>query len=395
VAKRGVDDRVPAGGPRTGSRPRARVLLGIRDMSLQEEILDYLDRDPRLDIVGAASELDRLARLLADGAPHATVLCPQLCREVRHPATAGRTGSIIVVAEELSVQVLREAIDAGARGVFGWPEERAELARTVGELPSDDALGRTARGLVIGVYGARGGAGATFVATHVAAALADGGRSCALIDLDTSFAGLTVALGIGADDATRDFSDLVPVADELSLEHVEDALYRHPRGFSVLLGDTEGHESLDIPVALCRDAVGLLAGSFDAIVLHLPRALDDVTRAGVRMADQLLLVSSLDLFSLYGARRAVAALGLNVPNGRCRLVINRMTRAAVTPTDVQRVVGIDDWIGVRFDSAVARAQDRGELLPRRSRRAGADLRSLVSQLDVRSSPADTNREALR
>jgi Flp pilus assembly CpaE family ATPase len=393
VAKRGVDDRSPARRPRPGSRSRARVLLGIRDMALQGEILDYLDRDPRLDIVGAVSELDRLARLLAGEAPHATVLCPQLCREVRHPATAGRAGSIVVVAEELSVQVLREAIDAGAQAVFGWPEERAELARTVAALPSEDPLGRAARARVIGVYGARGGAGVTFVATHVAATLADRGRNCALIDLDTSFAGLTVALGIDANDPVRDFGDLVPVADELSLEHVEDALYRHPRGFSVLLGAAEGHETLNIPVGLCRHAVGLLAGSFDAVVLHLSRALDDVTRAAVHLADQVLLVSTLDLFSLYGARRAVGALGLNVPSGRCRLVINRISKASVTPADVRRVLGIDDWIGVRFDSAVARAQDKGELLPIRARRAGADLRTLVSQLDSPSRLDDTNREA--
>jgi pilus assembly protein CpaE len=364
-------------------------------MALQEEILDYLDRDPRVEVIGAVSEIDRLARVMADGSPDATIVCPGLCRDVRHPATVGRAGAIIVVAEELSVQVLREAIDAGARGVFGWPEERAELARTAAEIPSEDSLGRASRGQVIGVYGARGGAGATFVATHIAAGLADRGRSCALIDLDTSFAGLTVALGVAADDPVRTFGDLVSVADELALDHLEDALYRHPRGFSVLLGSTEGRDAPDIPIGVYQGAIGLLAESFDVIVLHLPRSLDDVTRAAVRMADQVLLVSTLDLFSLYGARRAVVALGLNVPAGRCRLVINRMSKASVTPADVQRVVGIEDWVGVRLDPAVARAQDRGELLSTRARRAGADLRSLVHELDSGLRPGDVSQEALK
>jgi pilus assembly protein CpaE len=362
-------------------------------MALQEEVLDYLDRDPRVDVVGAVSEPDRLARLIRDAAPHVTVVCPDLSRQVRHPATSGRAGAIIVVAEEMSVSILREAIDAGARGVFGWPEERAELARMVAELPAQDPLGGTARGVVIAVYGARGGAGATFVATHLAAALADRGRSCALVDLDASFAGLTVALGIGADDPVRTIGDLVPVVDELSPEHLEDALYRHPRGFSVLLGAAEGSEGVATPVGLYRGSVGLLAGTFETIVLHLPRAIDDVTRTGVGLSDQVLLVSTLDLFSLYGARRAIGALRLNEPPGRCRLVINRMGRASVTPRDVQRVLGIEDWAGVRFDSWVARAQDRGELLPAKSRRAGADVRSLVSQLDSLPRPERAMREA--
>jgi pilus assembly protein CpaE len=392
VGKSMVEGRVPVDRPRPGSSSRPRVLLGIGDMSLQEEVLDYLDRDPRIEVVGAVSEPDRLAKLIADAAPNVTVVCPDLSRQV-HPSIGGRAGAIIVVAEEMSVPILREAIDAGAQGVFGWPEERADLARTVAELPSHDPLGRAARGQVIAVYGARGGAGATFVATHVAAALADRGRSCALVDLDTDFAGLTVALGIGADDPVRTFGDLVPVVDELSPEHLEDALFRHRRGFSVLFGAAEGTEGAAIPVGLYRGSVGLLAGTFDAIVLHLPRALDNVTRAGVGIADKVLLVSTLDLFSLYGARRAIAALGLKEPAGRCRLVINRMARASVTPRDVQRVLGIEDWAGVRFDSAVARAQDRGELLPARSRRAGADMRSLVAQLDSWPPPDDGIGEA--
>jgi pilus assembly protein CpaE len=387
VGKRMVEDRVPVDRSRPVPASRPRVLLGIGDGSLQEEVLDYLDRDPRVDVVGAVSEPDRLAKLIADAFPDVTVVCPDLSRQV-HPSTGGRAGAIIVVAEEMSVPILREAIEAGARGVFGWPEERADLARTVAELSSQDPFARADRGQVIAVYGARGGAGATFVATHVAAALADRGRHCALVDLDADFAGLTVALGMGADDPVRTIGALVPVVDELSPEHLDDALFRHPRGFSVLFGGAEEEESVAIPVGLYRGAIGLLAGTFDTIVLHLPRSFDNVTRAGVEIADRVLLVSTLDLFSLYGARRAIAALGLNEPAGRCRLVINRMARASVTPRDVQRILGIEDWVGVRFDSAIARAQDRGELLPKRSRRAGADMRSLVTQLDSWPRPDD-------
>lgn len=358
-------------------RSRVRVLLAVKDLALQEEILDFLDRDPRLDVVGATSEPDRLARLVADMAPDATVVCPLLSRLVRHPATIGRAGAILVVTEEMNVPLLRESIEVGARGVFEWPEERGQLAQNIAVIPSEQAIGG-GRGRVIAVYGVRGGAGATFVATHLAAALADRGRRCALVDLDVVFAGVTVALGIRAEEASRTITDLAPVVDELTQEHVEDALYPHPRGFSVLLGP---EEASSIPSELFRRSIGLLAGSFDMIVLHLPRVLDQAARTCVRMSDRMLLVATLDLFSLYGARRAMAPLGLREPGTWCRLVINRLGRAAITPKEVQRVLGVGDWSGVRIDTAVARAQDRGELLSTRARRAGADIRALARLLD--------------
>jgi Flp pilus assembly CpaE family ATPase len=363
------------------SRSRARAMLGIKDLALQEEVLDYLDRDPRIEVVGTASQADRLARLIADLSPQATVVCPDFSRDLRHPAATRRAGAILIVTEEMSVPVLREAIDAGARGVFGWPEERAELAQAIAKVPSEEPVGGAGRARVIAVYGARGGAGVTFIATQLAAALADRGRRCALVDLDTGFAGLTVALGVRSDESVRTVADLAPVVEELSPQHLEDALYQHPRGFSVLLGPGEDLHAAPITSGLYQGSIGLMAGSFDVIVLHLPRILDDLARTGAVMADEVLLVATLDLFSLYGARRALLSLRLDEPRGRCRLVLNRVSRGPVTPLDAQRVLGLTNWVGVRFDAAVARAQDKGELLSSGARRAGADVRSLAKLID--------------
>lgn len=363
-----------------GRLARARVALGIADQALQQEVLDHLDRDPQIDVVGAALGPDRLVRLIIDSAPDVTVVCPVLSRDLRHPALNERTRGVLVVAEKLNVSVLREAIEMGASGVFSWPEERHDLTRVIGKLRSDEPAKGAHRGRVIAVYGARGGAGATFLATHLAAAFADRGRRCALVDLDDDFAGLTVALGIGQDDRPRTIADLAPVMEELSPDHVEGALHLHPRGFNVLLGPPED-AARTCPPGLYQGVIGLLASSFEVVVLHLPRMVDGVVRTGVAMSDEVLLVATLDLFSLYGARRAMASLGLNEPPGRCRLVINRLGRAPVTARDAQRVLGLPNWVGVRLDPVVRRAQDRGELLRAKARRAGADVRALAKLLD--------------
>lgn len=371
----------PADDPSGWPARRARVVIGIHDLGFHQEVLDYLERDPRIEVVAALTEAGRLLKALDDSHVDMAVLCPTLASDIRHPSASGYGKGLVLVAEEMTVPVLREAIDVGASGVFCWPEERDELSRLIARSRTGRPEEGRRRGRVLAIYGARGGAGTTFVATHLSAVLADEGRRVVLVDLDSSFADVTVALGIGPDQETRTIADLVPVMDELGPDHIEDALFAHARGFSVLLAPSEVEAGLELPSGLYSACVALLAGACDEVVLHIPRATDDVARAGIGMSDDVLLVIALDLFSLYGARRAMTRLRMNEPSGRCRIVINRAGRAEVAPRDVERVLGLSPVASLRFDPAIRRAQDRGGLLSPKAGRAGRDLRALARLID--------------
>jgi Flp pilus assembly CpaE family ATPase len=356
---------------------RTRVLIAIRDMGFHQEVLDFFERDPRVDVVGAVTQRDALFRIESKTGPDVTIACPVVTREVQHPSAGGRTRNLIVVGEEMTVPLLRDAIDAGAKAVFAWPEEREELARTIALLAGGDDWASAPRGRVLAVFGPRGGSGTTFIASHLAAALAEQGNRCVLVDLDGCFADVSVALGIAPGQDVRTIADLVPVTRELEPDHVEDALFRHPRGFAALLAPPEPVQAPGIPSGLYSGTVALLALSHDVVVLHTPRCLDDVARTGLRMADEILLVVSPDLFSLYSARRAMSALGLQGSGGRCRVVINAHARGDIGFAEIEDILGVRPSAAVRFDPAVSRAQDRGELLRPRSHRAWRDVQVLA------------------
>jgi Flp pilus assembly CpaE family ATPase len=380
-----ISPEVLPGGRHAASRPlpmrtKARVYLGIRDLGFHQEVLSFLERDPRLDVVGSVTDPAELVRRLAQANPEVTVLCPMMGRALAHPAVARRARAVLLVAEEMTVPVLREAIEAGAHGVFAWPEERFELAEAVARARRSRSEPASSRGRVVAVYGARGGAGATFLASHLAAAMAGRGERTVVVDLDAQFADLTVALGVPHDEGIRTIADLVEVADELAPDHLEDVLYAHPRGFSALLGPIEGGTVTQVPPGLYPGCLALLAGSFDVVLALVPRALDPLAKAAIRMADEVLLVVTLDLFALFGARRALSTLQMNEPPGRCRVVVNRASRSDVTVTDVERILGIRPTTVVRFDASVRRAQDRGELLPARARRVGRPVEGLAKTL---------------
>src|SRR6202023_2975888 len=92
---------------------------------------DWLDRDSRVDVVGASGEPDRLLQLFSRQPSDVALLCPLMARQLAHPAARPQLPRVLLVAQEMTVPVLRDAIEMGAQGVFAWPDEREELLEVV------------------------------------------------------------------------------------------------------------------------------------------------------------------------------------------------------------------------------------------------------------------------
>jgi len=338
----------------------SRIVLALEVPEVAEEVMQFLDRTGRVRVVGTAVDGAQLAEAVRQLEPDVVVAGPRLVG-----AREGLNGSgLLIVDTSQSVGTLRRAIRAGAAGFYLWPAEREELALAAGraqvarpEDASDDAR-------VLAVYGPRGGTGTTFVASHLAAALAQREQRCVLVDLDISFADLTSALGVPADEQVRTIAELGPLADELSPHHIDEALWRHPRGFEVLLASAGGSTRLGVNAHLYRRAIDVAARMCDVMILHVPRALDDVALTGLERAARILVVLGLDVLSFRDAKHAVSAADLD---GRCSFVVNRATRSTITPRDVERVFGEPPLAVLPVDRRVAAAQDQGRLLPMRGR----------------------------
>jgi pilus assembly protein CpaE len=285
--------------------------------------------------------------------------------------------ALLAVDTAESVGGLRSAMRAGARGFFVWPSERDELALAAARVSvRHDEEARVGRARAIAVYGSRGGCGTTFLATHLASAFARLGKDCVLVDMDADFAQVSMALGVPREPAPRTIEDLAPVVHELSAEHLRDVLWEHPQGFRVLLAPASPTTSIGAGhFAAC---VETLSGRADVVLMHLPHGLDEVSRAGVAAADQVLVVLTLDVLSFHGARRLLAAHG---EDERFRFVVNRAARSEIVPGDVERVFGRKPVALIPEDGSIAEAQDRGRLIPPRGRTGRAVARLARSSLE--------------
>ena len=92
---------------------------------------------------------------------------------------------------------------------------------------------------LVAVAGAKGGVGCTTVALHLALAAARGapGRPVCLVDLDLQKGDLRAFTDT---PYRRSIADLVEVADELSVRHLQETLYTHRDGVRLLLAPDHG-----------------------------------------------------------------------------------------------------------------------------------------------------------
>jgi Flp pilus assembly CpaE family ATPase len=351
----------------------ARVVLALEEHDVAEEVMHFLDRSGVARVVATASDDRQLLEAVRQLEPDAVVAQPSLVT-----AGAVRARAVLAIDTRESVASLRAAIRAGARGYYVWPGERAALAEATASTVAPAAVaGR--RATVVAVHAPRGGAGCTFVATHLAAALARRG-DCVLVDADLAYGDVSPAIGAPAEDV-HSSADLVPLLDELDADRVAEALWLHSSGFRALLAPPADAADPVDAAALAR-VVGAVATTADTVVVHLPRGLESTVPALVPAADRVLEVLSLDVLSFRAAQRAIDAFGrAGVAPGKVGVVVNRAARAEITPADVTRVFGVAPLAVLPLDRAVPRAQDHGKLLPARGRMGRAFDRLATNVLE--------------
>lgn len=347
----------------------ARVVLAVDEHDVAEEVLHFLDRAGGAQVVATAVDERQLAEAVRQLEPDAVVASPSLLRRGTPPGAC----PILAVDTRESVGSLRAAIRVGARGFYLWPEEREDLvaaSRRTASAAVDGAEG----GRIVAVLGSRGGAGTTFLATHLSAAFARRRLDCVLVDVDTVFDDIGAAIGVPVDEPVPTLVDLL-LDDGIG---GQSRPWTHPAGFRVVPGSLDPGTDAPDP----DDVVGLLdatARSSDVVVAHLPRTVTPLGRVVLARADEIVVVLTLDVGSFRAAKRAIVVLDVEE---RCRFVVNRAARADVAVADVQRVFGRPALGVVPASSSVRAAQDRGTLLPPRGRIARAVDRIAASLVEA-------------
>lgn len=343
-----------------------RVVLAIEAPEVLDEVLHFLDRSGAVRVVATADGERQIVDAVTQLEPDLVIAEPRF-------AGAVPTGTpCVAIASRESIAALRAAIAAGVRGFTVWPEERDRLMEHVNGF-AVGAKHLERRATVLATHASRGGAGCTFVATHLARAAASNDRSVVLIDVDPFGGDVATALGLGeGTEGLHPVSELCDVVDEMTPGSFTDVVFEHHEGFGVIVAAPPDAPAPD-ERSVAR-VIDLAAASADVVVLHTALGTDPVTRTALRAADAVIEVLALDIASFRATVRTLARLAPDAVEDRTSFVVNRATRGEVVPADVERVFGRAPDAIVPLDASVPRLQDHGRLLPPRARAARAVMR---------------------
>jgi pilus assembly protein CpaE len=295
-----------------------RLLLAIADRDVASSAAALAQEGEGLEVVAMVEEAEEVTRalrrfdvdvvVLHDALGAVPVL--DLAREI---GQAFPEAGLVLIAADESSEFMRAAMQAGLRDVVSLPLSLEQLEssvraaaqwsralrdRVAGEESAAGALG----GQLIAVAGAKGGVGTTTVALQLALAAirAAPGRPVCVVDFDLQKGDLRAYLDL---PHRRSVVDLVEVAAEISVRHLQETLYTHNEGFRVLLAPDEGERGEEIDSGVARAVLNAVKARHALTVVDLGAQVSEASAIGAEIANHVAIVTTPDVVALRGVRR--------------------------------------------------------------------------------------------
>jgi pilus assembly protein CpaE len=236
--------------------------------------------------------------------------------------------AVFALHQQLDHQLILNAIRAGAKEFVQYPADASALNSAFDRMWRQYCLihnPEAHKEKLIVVYGNKGGMGATTIAVNLAVEfqLASQSPVC-LLDADQNFCNTSGWLNLSP---THSLSDLAKSGtggvDDTLLNQL---LTHHESGLSILYGchNVEDTSPGGLPQHLWEPLLDSLRNKFRTVIVDLPsRNVDPVHQWLVDQADHVLMVSQIDVLSLFQTRQYLELVRQHMPIEKFQLIINR------------------------------------------------------------------------
>jgi pilus assembly protein CpaE len=340
---------------------KIRVLI-VDDVQESRENVERLLRfEPNIEIAGSASRGQDAIELTIAKKPDIVLMdvnMPDMDGIVATRAIMSQSPStgVIMMSVLNEPDVLRRSMLAGAREFLVKPFSLEELLSSIqnvhvstprlivqhGPIPetagtpasgSNGTITRSGgRARVITVASVKGGVGRSMIASNLAVALQ---RECdlnvALVDGNISFGDIGVMMNV---TDTKTILDAVPYLRQIEPELIANITAQHATGVTLLLAPPSPQEAEVVTPDLVKSILSTMMSMFDVIIIDSRASFDDITIGFFDDSDVLLLVVTMDMTAIKGARQFVEVTELlGYPSDRVRLVLNRSNTYSGIPAE--------------------------------------------------------------
>ena len=139
----------------------------------------------------------------------------------------------------------------------------------------------------------------------------------------------------------RSAVDLVEVADEISVRHLQETLYTHKEGFRVLLAPDDGERAEEVNALAARPILSAVKARHALTIVDLGATVSEASAIGAEIANRVLVVTQPDVASLRGVKRLLELwkrLQVREGDEDVLVVLNRASRKLEVQPDLARKV---------------------------------------------------------
>lgn len=246
---------------------------------------------------------------------------------------------MIVIGKKDHHEAMRAAMKAGARDFLVEPVQLDDLISSIGQVINElENAGREDDGNLIVIMNAKGGSGASLLASNIAHMLTvTMDKHTVLMDLDTQFGSPGQYLDLAPKQGLVEAMNMIDEMDEFALEGY---LLSHESGLRVM--SVESQELLlneDLSGEHLGRLLDLLGKNYDQIIVDIPRHIDALTITVLERADKVVLVTQQSVTHVTDATRLMKILcqDLQIDKARIVPIVNRYQKNAdVSLSDVEK-----------------------------------------------------------
>ncbi|GAA2448826.1 septum formation initiator [Streptomyces glaucus] len=269
-------------------------------------------------------------------------------RRVR--GAARRRGVVLVGRDQDDPGVWRRAVEIGADHVLMLPDGEQWLVDRIADVT--EGTGRPA--LTVGVIGGRGGSGASTLACALAVTSARQGLRTLLVDADPLGGGLDVLLGGETAEGLR-WPAFAASRGRVGGGALEESL---PELHSLRLLSWDRGDRVAVPPQAVRAVLAAARRRGGAVVVDLPRRVDDGVAEVLAQLDLGLLVVPGELRAVAAAGRVASAVGMVLRD--LRVAVRGPYAPGLDDREVARLLGLPLAGEVPVEAALPRANGNGQ-----------------------------------
>ncbi|NJO36386.1 MAG: AAA family ATPase [Rhizobiales bacterium] len=227
--------------------------------------------------------------------------------------------SVVAIGERNDCGLFRDLLHHGVTDYLVKPLLPALLQRAISNVSEhgEQPKASSKLGKLVAVVGARGGVGATTIATSLSWIIAQQRRrKVALLDLDLQFGTVALSLDIEPSHGLREALESADRIDSLFMDRM---MTQHSDRLFVMSAEESPDETLLLDHSALEMLLNELRGKFHYVVVDLPRNAGPSTLQVLEHATDVILISD---YSLAGMRDTMRILGfLPTLNAACNNIV--------------------------------------------------------------------------